>query len=204
LFFIFIPSWASCVVVIIIIIIIVFFLSFKLSIIIIIIIVFFLYFNLSRLLMCFFFIILSFKCFYFLLLFSEFFLFYFHVFFFLKLNKVWCKHDWVLNFSFFSFHNLVFLNFISCKLDVQYYRNLINFKFPCVNIKLCTRVQEKWARSQCSLCCSLKQLNYYPKFFLMSPKGDESLFPNHIMFEWPFPCLVHLQFHYMICVSIHT
>jgi hypothetical protein len=77
---------------------------------------------------------------------------------------------WVFHFFGFTTWNLFFLNLISCKLDVQYYHNLINFKFPWVNIKLCTSVQEKWARSQCSLCCSLKQGNHYPNFFFADSK----------------------------------
>ncbi len=46
--------------------------------------------------------------------------------------------------------------------------------------KNCTSLQEKWARWQCSLWCSLEQGNYYPNFFFDIPKGDKSLFPIHI------------------------
>jgi hypothetical protein len=83
--------------------------------------------------------------------------------------QAWLGFEFFIFFGFTTW-NLVFLNFISCKLDVQYYHNLINFKFPWVNIKLCTSVQEKWARSQCSLCCSLKQGNHYPNFFFDDSK----------------------------------
>jgi hypothetical protein len=63
---------------------------------------------------------------------SKIFVFYFHVFFF-KRNKMWCKHDWVFIFFGFTTWNLVFWTPSPCKLDVQFYYNLINFKFPWVD-----------------------------------------------------------------------